>query len=133
MGYTQGIWNLSKYDQATEHLTKIKQKDIGASARKVFQADRSKVSEPKRLLSQLPDLVRTASQIATFKAGAKRTTTHRHLYLPKDYSGSPTTSLYTPWTESEVLTHLTIGWDEGAITELKLEYLYGPEPAVSGE
>jgi hypothetical protein len=105
----------------------------GASARKVFQSDRSKASDPKRLLTQLPDLVRTTTQIATFKAGDKRKTTHQHLYLPKDYSGSPTTSLYTPWTESEVLSHLAIGWDEGAITELKLEYLYGPEPEVSGE
>ena len=50
-----------------------------------------------------------------------------------DYSGSPTASLYTPWTESEVLSHLTTSWGEGTITELKLEYLYGPEPEVSGE
>jgi len=74
VGYTQGIWNLSKYDQATEHLTKIKQKDIGASARHLFQAGRSKASDPKRLLLQIPDLVRTATQIATFKAGSKRKT-----------------------------------------------------------
>ena len=78
-------------------------------------------------------LVRTTVQLATFKAKTKRTTTHRHLYLPKDYSGSPTTSLYTPWTEAEVLTHLTAGWGEGAISDLSLEYLYGPEPEVSGE
>ena len=45
----------------------------------------------------------------------------------------PPASLYTPWTEAEVLAHLTTGWGEGAITELKLEYLYGPEPEVSGE
>jgi len=57
---------------------------------KLFQADRSKASDPKRLLTQLPTLVCTATQIATFKAGSKRTTTHRHLFLPKDYSGSPT-------------------------------------------
>ena len=31
----------------------------------------------------------------------KRTTTHRHLYLPKDYSGSLTTSIYTEWTDEE--------------------------------
>jgi hypothetical protein len=60
----------------------------------------------------------------------KRKTTHQHLYLPKDYSGSPTASIYTPWTESEVHSHLATGWGEGAITELKLEYLYGPEPEV---
>jgi hypothetical protein len=94
---------------------------------------RSKANEPTRVLRALPTLVRTTTQIATFKAKAKRTKTHRHLYLPKDYSGSPTTSLYTPWTEAEVLTHLAAGWGEGAITELKLEYLYGPEPEVSGE
>ena len=63
----------------------------------------------------------------------KRKTTHQHLYLPKDYSGSPTTIIYTPWTKAEVLSHLATGWGEGAITELKLEYLYGPEPEVSGE
>ena len=45
----------------------------------------------------------------------------------------PTTRIYTPWTEAEVLSHLTTGWGEGAITEFNLEYLYGPEPEVSGE
>ena len=105
----------------------------GAKARMLFQPDRSKASDPKRLLTQLPTLVRTTTQIAIFKAGNERKTTHRHLYLPKDYSGSPTTSIYTPWSEAEVLSHLTTGWGEGAITELRLEYLYGPEPEVSGE
>ena len=94
---------------------------------------RSKASVPKRLLTQLPDLVRTATQLATFKAGAKRKTTHQHLFLPKDYSGSPTTSIYTPWTDEEAEDYLTTGWGSGAITEVKLEYLYGPEPEVSGE
>jgi hypothetical protein len=93
---------------------------------------RSKANEPTRILGALPTLSRTTVQIATFKAGNKRTKTHHHLYLPKDYSGSPTASLYTPWTEAEVLAHLTTGWGEGAITQLKLEYLYGPEPGVSG-
>ena len=32
---------------------------------------------------------------------------HQHLFLPKDYSGSPTVSLYIPWTEAEVLSQLT--------------------------
>jgi len=105
----------------------------GAKARMLFKPDRSKASDPKRFLTQLPTLVRTTVQIATFKAGNERKTTHRHLYLPKDYSGSPTASLYTPWTDAEVLAHLTAGWGAGAITELKLEYLYGPEPEVSGE
>ena len=110
------------------------QDNLGLSkgaAKKLFQ--RSKASDPKQLLTQLPTLVRTATQIATFAAKVKRKTPHQHLYLPKNYSGSPTTSIYTPWTEAEVLTHLTAGWGEGAITELKLEYLYGPEPEVSRE
>ena len=55
-----------------------------------------------------------------------------HLFLSKNYSCSPTSSLYTPWTEAAVLSYLITGWGEGAITELRLEYLYGPEPAVSG-
>ena len=101
------------------------------AAKKLVQ--RSKASEPKRLLTQLPDLVRTATQIATFKAGDNRKTPHQHLFLPKDYSGSPTVSLYTPWTEAEVYDHLTAGWGQDTISELNLEYLYGPEPEVSGE
>ena len=40
---------------------------------------RSKSNEPKSVITQLPDLVRTASQIATFKAGDKRKTTHQCL------------------------------------------------------
>ena len=94
---------------------------------------RSKASDPKRLLTQLPDLVLTATQIATFKAGDKRKTIHQHLFLPKDYSGSPTNSIYTPWTDEEAEAYLTEGWGEGAITEFNLEYLYGPEAEVSGE
>jgi hypothetical protein len=73
------------------------------------------------------------SCLNNLRTGPNSSTTHQYLYLPKDYSGSPTTSLYTPWTEAEVLSHLATGWGEGAITELKLEYLYGPEPEVSGE
>ena len=63
----------------------------------------------------------------------KRTTTHRHLYLPKDYSGSPPTSIYTEWTDEEAEAFLTTGWSEGAITEFNLEYRYGTETEVSGE
>ena len=109
------------------------QDNLGLSkgaAKKLFQ--RSKASDPKQLLTQLPTLVRTTTQIATFKAGNERKTSHRHLYLPKDYSGSPTTSIYTPWTEAEVLSHLATGWGVSAISDLQLEYLYGPEPEVSG-
>ena len=49
------------------------------------------------------------------------------------HQGSPTTSLYTPWSKEEAKAYLTAGWGEGAITEFNLEYLYGPEPEVSGE
>ena len=93
----------------------------GAKARMLYQPDRSKASDPKRLLTQLPELILTATQIATFKAGDKRKTIHQHLFLPKDYSGSPTTSIYTPWSKKEAEAYLTTGWGEGAITEFNLE------------
>ena len=93
---------------------------------------RSNADEPKSLMLMLPDLLQTTTQIATFKAGDKRKTLHQHLFLPKDYSGSPTVSLYTPWTDAEVLSYLTAGWGSDAISDLKLEYLYGPEAEVSG-
>ena len=105
----------------------------GANARKLFQSDRLKASDPKRLLTQLPDLIRTTTQLAMFKAGDKRKTIHQHLFLPKDYSGSPTTSIYTPWTDKEAEAYLNSGWGSGAIMDLDLEYLYGPEAEVSGE
>jgi hypothetical protein len=94
---------------------------------------RSNAHESKSFILMLLDLVQTATQLATFKAGDKRKTIHKHLFLPKDYSGSPITSLYTPWTDKEAEDYLTTGWGEGAITEFNLEYLYGPEPEVSGE
>ena len=81
----------------------------------------------------LPDLLQTTAQLATFKAGDKRKTLHQHLFLPKDYSGSPTVSLYTTWTEAEVLSRLTAGWGQTTISDLKLEYLYKPQPEVLGE
>tara|TARA_Y100000385_G_scaffold280173_1_gene330916 strand:- start:404 stop:901 length:498 start_codon:yes stop_codon:yes gene_type:complete len=81
----------------------------GASARKLFQSDRSKASDPKRLLTQLPDLIRTATEIAAFKDGDKRKTIHQHLFLPKEFSGSPTTSLYSSWTDEEAEAYLTSG------------------------
>ena len=81
----------------------------GASARMLYQPDSSKASDPIRLLTQLLDLVRTATQIATFKAGDKRKTIHQHLFLPKDYSGSPITSIYTPWTSGKKATGFSAG------------------------
>ena len=94
---------------------------------------RSNADEPKSLMLMLPDLLQTTIQIATFKAGDKRKTLHQHLFLPKDYSGSPTVSLYTPWTEAEVYDHLTASWGSATISDLKLEYLYRAETEVSGE
>ena len=105
----------------------------GASARKLFQSDRSKASDPKRLPTQLPDLLQTTTQLSTFKAGDKRKTTHKHLFLPRDYSGSPSVSHYTPWTDVEALSHLTAGWGSATIGDLKLEYLHGPNAESSWE
>ena len=65
--------------------------------------------------------------IATFKSGNKRKTTHSHLFLPKNYSGDPYTSVFTHHTEAEVLALLEIGWGEGNITDLQLSFLYGPD------
>ena len=65
--------------------------------------------------------------IATFKAGNKRKTTHSHLFLPKEYSGDPYTSVFTPYTEAEVLALLETGWGIGNVKDLQLSVLYGPE------
>ena len=46
---------------------------------------------------------------------------------------SPSTSVYIYWTEAEILAHLAQGWGVGAVTDLQLDDLYGPEPEVSGE
>ena len=81
----------------------------GASARKLYQPDRSKASDPKSLLYSLPALVRTSTMIAIFKAGNQRKTTHSHLFLPKEYTGDPYTSVFTPYTEAEVFAYLEIG------------------------
>jgi hypothetical protein len=59
----------------------------------------------------------------TFEAGAKRKTTDYHLFLPKNYTGSPINSVFTPWTSNEVQTHLVTGWGAGSIEDLQLEFL----------
>ena len=99
----------------------------GASARKLYQPDRSKASNPKSLLFSLPVLVRASTMIATFKAGNKRKTTHSHLFLPKEYYGDPYASVFNHYTEAEVLAFLETGWGIGNISDLKLSFLYGPE------
>ena len=65
--------------------------------------------------------------MATFKAGNKRKTTHSHLFLPKEYSGDPYASVFTPHPEAEVLAYLETGWGIGSISDLQLSFLYGPE------
>ena len=65
--------------------------------------------------------------MATFKAGNKRKTTLCHLFLPKEYSGDPYASVFTPYTEAEVLSFLETGWGEGNITDLQLSFLHGPD------
>jgi hypothetical protein len=65
--------------------------------------------------------------IATFKAGNKRKTTHSHLFLPKKYSGDPHTSVFTPYTEAEVLSYLETGWGISNVEDLQLSFLYGPD------
>ena len=99
----------------------------GASARKLYQPDRSKASNPKSLLLSLPALVRTSAIIAIFKAGDKRKTTHSHLFLPKEYSGDPYASVFNHHTVAEVLAYLETGWGIGNVEDLQLSFLYGPE------
>ena len=99
----------------------------GAKARMLFQPDRSKASDPKSLLFTLPTLVRTSTMMATFKAGNQRKTTHSHLFLPKEYSGDPHTSVFTPYTEAEVLSFLETGWGTGSVEDLQLSFLYVPD------
>ena len=65
--------------------------------------------------------------IATFKAGNKRKTNHSHLFLPKEYSGDPHTSVFNHNTEAEVLAYLETGWGIGNVEDLQLSFLYGPE------
>ena len=53
--------------------------------------------------------------------------------MSEDVTPLTSASTYTEWTDKEAEAYLTSGWGEGAITELNLKYLYGPEPEVSGE
>jgi hypothetical protein len=99
----------------------------GASARKLFQPDRSKASHPKSLLFSLPVLVRASTMIATFKVGNQRKTIQSHLLPPENYSGDPHTLVLTPYTEAEVLSFLETGWGIGNVEDLQLSFLYGPE------
>jgi hypothetical protein len=72
--------------------------------------------------------------MATFKAGIKRKTTHSHLFLPKNYSGDPSASVFNHHTEAEVLSFLETGWGIGNVEDLQLSFLHGSEdqPEVSG-
>ena len=46
---------------------------------------RSKANQPKSLILMLHDLLQNTTPLAVLKAGDKRTTSHQHLFLPKDY------------------------------------------------
>ena len=46
---------------------------------------RSKANQPKSVMLMLQDLLQTTTPLAAFKAGDKRTTSHQHFFLPKDY------------------------------------------------
>jgi hypothetical protein len=50
-----------------------------------------------------------------------------HLFLPKEYTGDPYASVFTPHTEAEVLSFLETGWGIGSVEELQLSFLYDPE------
>lgn len=93
---------------------------------------RSSAIDPRQLRAMLPSLLRTTAQLATFKATRVRKTTHQHLFLPKNFSGNPTASTFTPWTEEEIREHLTAGWQEEAITDLEVRFLFEGTPEVSG-
>ena len=105
---------------------------FGDAARQLFQPDRSKASDPKRLVFALPSLMKASVQIAVFKAGDKRKTEQKHLFLPKEFDGDQTSAILTPWTDQEVLEHLEAGWGAGAIFDLELQFLFEGEPEVSG-
>ena len=65
--------------------------------------------------------------IAIFKAGNQRKTTHSHLFLPKEYSGDPYATVFTHYTEAEVLAYLETGWGIGNVEDLQLSFLHGSE------
>jgi hypothetical protein len=57
---------------------------------------RSWESDPRQQIAMLLSLLRNTAQLATFKAGEVRKTTHQHLFLPKIYSGNPIASAFPP-------------------------------------
>jgi hypothetical protein len=95
----------------------------GASARQLFQPDRSKASDPMRLIYALPTLAKSSVQIATFRAGDVQKRQQSHLFLPRGYDGDPNLATFTPWSESEVLEHLEVGWGDGGVSDLEIEFL----------
>ena len=57
----------------------------------------------------------------------KRKTFPNRFILPKEYTGHPYASTFTPHTEAEVLSFLETGWGIDNISDLELSFLYGPE------
>jgi hypothetical protein len=47
--------------------------------------------------------------------------------LPKEYSSDPYASVFTHYTEAEVLAYLETGWGIGNVEDLQLSFLYGPD------
>ena len=95
----------------------------GASARQALQPSRTSITDTNRLLTWLPALMRSAVQLATFRAGDQRLTEHKHVFLPKDFKGDPNSTTFKPWTETEIVEHLAAGWGLGAIRNLEASYL----------
>ena len=45
------------------------------------------------------------------------------VFRPKDFNANPMAATFVPWTETEVLTHLEVGWGAAGVTELELRFL----------
>ena len=54
----------------------------------------------------------------------------KHLFLPRGYNGDPHVTIFTPWTEQEVLEHLEAGWGECGVLDLEVEFLLKDVPEV---
>ena len=103
------------------------------AAKKTVQ--RSDADDPRLMLSALPDLLRACAQVAVFKAGEKRKTEQKHIFLPKDFKtfwpeklGEPTVVELERWSDQEVLELLEAGWGRGKVEDLKVDSYYQPPP-----
>ncbi|MFC6637573.1 hypothetical protein GV827_18065 [Sulfitobacter sp. JBTF-M27] len=100
--------------------------DLGyneSAARKVVA--RSNASNPAKMLSALPELVRACAFLSTYRAGDAKKTKQKHLFLPKNFKvywpeklGKPLEIDLKLWTNEEILEHLEAGWGQGNVEEL---------------